>query len=93
MTEPETSPSRSLIQQRIALERTRIIMLGLAILTLLSSSLAIGLAVPNGGQGFALLSLLAPCWLVYQFVRAHRALRAFEQEHGRDAGRQHPVGR
>jgi len=93
MTEPELSPFPSLIQQRIVLERDRVIALVLVIGVAISVALvAVGAGI-GGWRWFAIAPFLILGYWAYRLVLAHRALRAFERERGSDAGRQHPVGR
>lgn len=93
MVGPDRTPTPSLIQQRIALERARIIAWVLVIGLALSNAGLLYVTIRDGGPWYVIVPLLILGYFGYQAVLAHRSLRAFEREHGRDAGRQHPVGR
>lgn len=93
MTDATDTPEASLIQQRISLERRRLIALVLMIVFLLLVGGQLVLMAYEGWRWYVIAPLVVLGALVLQFVGAHRALRDFEHENGRDAGRQRPAGR
>ncbi len=89
--------TKSLIQQRISLERARLV----AVLTVVGGSLLVvasGVSVvwrsssPSIWQWWPVIFWCAfVCVGVVRLVRVRRRRLAFESEHGRDAGKQKPV--
>lgn len=90
------SDESSLIQQRLVIDRQRT--LGLVIVV--GAGLALGFSIltlldhpDNVFRWFGVV--LFAVWLVFGIYRLLRAVgrqRGFEEQHGRDAGRQKPVG-
>lgn len=93
MTDATETPEASLVQQRISLERRRLVALVLMIVFLLLVGGQLVLMAYEGWRWYIIAQLVVLAALVLQFVGADRALRGFERENGRDAGRQRPAGR
>ena len=90
----ESQGMRSLTQERIAIDRERVI--GQIITGVCLAAIALGLVLVVGGRaeimpglGFVMLLPIG----VVRLVRSRIRRLKFEATHGPDAGRQRPVGR
>lgn len=90
------TPQPSLIQQRMALERKSRWAMGQLAISLVLAAGWVAVLITEGGakpwpwiSASAFLVLAIAC--VISLARARRDTRAFEQQHGTDAGVQEPI--
>jgi hypothetical protein len=87
----------SLIQQRISIDRGRAVGVVMVVVFGLFAVAGVVLLVSDPGNAFRWssegLSVLLVVLGIGRLVRSNRRRARFEAEHGRDAGRQTPVGR
>ncbi|RUR03087.1 hypothetical protein [Labedella endophytica] len=93
-----SDPTPSLIQQRMAITRDRTYGIVMTVLALLIAASGIARAVGEANDPLlawllAGVSLALAAISAVRALRATRRLRAFEAEHGAEAGKQRPIGR
>lgn len=96
MTEPTNTPTPSLIQQRMALQRAKHFAMYQVISTsVLCLGWVVAIVVDGGSRPWSWIAAAIFAALAVRSAFAlrapRRAIRAFEEEHGADAGIQKPV--
>ncbi|NQX34287.1 hypothetical protein [Herbiconiux sp. VKM Ac-2851] len=84
---------RSVIQQRISIDRQRVVGIVLLCLGVLGTGLGVWSSIA-GGPGVPISAVVSAAWVVAGVVALTRSRRrriALEQEHGAGAGVQKPV--